>query len=751
MTGDGLKRLVEALERHGCRGRGKSWQCPAHEDRAPSLSIDQGDKGAILECKAGCATKDVVSVLGLALPDLFDVPLNERRDRPQVVAEYPYTDEQGEVLFVVRRIEPGYDRERKTFRQYRPDGTAGTKGIRRVLYRLPEVAAEAQAGGTVFVCEGEKDADNLRTQAGVVATCNVMGAGKWSDTYTASLRGASEVVVIADRDEPGRRHAAAVAESVKRAGIPVRILEPAKGKDVSDHLAAGLGYSELVTPEWHPTNPRNEGASQDAGAGPNSGTSGTQKEEEAPGRRLRITPLSSIRLRATYWTWQDRIPVSGLTLWAGREGIGKSTSAAWLVAQITRGTLPGINHGKPRSVFYAASEDSWERTVAPRLVAAGADLERTFRIDVIQDDRPGISAPLTLPADTSTLGKEMLRYDVGLLVVDPLVSALNGSIDTHRDREVRSALEPLGQIADQASAAVLGLVHFGKGASTDPLSLILGSRAFAATARAVICMARDPESEDGTVILSQEKNNLGRLDLPSLTYVVQSAVIETEDGPSFVGRCHFTGESERSVGDMLAEGATSTGGNKDERDEAARWLRDFMLSKNGGEAPAAEVLRSAEKDGLSKDAVKRAKKKVGVSSEKSSFGAGWVWRYNPGSDTHGNQVPRPDDEGSTEPPQGSEERRTQSAAPFAPFVPPSGKVPYGRSRIVVEYSDRMCDVCGSPLNIVEADACALTHARCLPADRVNTPCAKCGKPQWNAAGLPHCGPCHLNRKPRIDD
>lgn len=308
---------------------------------------------------------------------------------------------------------------------------------------------------------------------------------------------------------------------------------------------------------------------------------------------------------------------------------------------------------KPRSVFYAASEDSWERTVAPRLVAAGADLERTFRIDVVEEDRPGIAAPLTLPSDTSSLGKEMLRHDVGLLVVDPLVSALNGSIDTHRDREVRSALEPLGQVADQAAAAVLGLVHFGKGASTDPLSLILGSRAFAATARAVICMARDPEAEDGTVILSQEKNNLGRLDLSSLTYVVQSAVIDTEDGPSWVGRCVFTGESERSVGDMLADGGSGSGGDKDERNEVERWLRDFMTGRDGGEAPAAEVLRAGEKDGYSKDAVKRAKKKVGVYSDKASFGSGWVWKYDPNADTQGNQSRPSGPQGSTEAPKGA--------------------------------------------------------------------------------------------------
>ncbi len=243
---------------------------------------------------------------------------------------------------------------------------------------------------------------------------------------------------------------------------------------------------------------------------------------------------------------------------------------------------------------------------------------------MVEEERPGVAAPLTLPADTSTLGKEMRAYDVGLLVVDPLVSALNGAIDTHRDREVRSALEPLGQIADQASAAVLGLVHFGKGSSTDPLSLILGSRAFAATARAVIAMARDPDSEDGTVILSQEKNNLGRLDIPSLTYVVRNTEIETEDGPSSVGCVEFTGETAQSVGDVLADSGT-TSEDRGEREEAVAWLRDY-LTRQGGEATAGDLFKAAAQAGFEKHTLRRCKAKARIRPQKAGFDGGWVWR-----------------------------------------------------------------------------------------------------------------------------
>jgi 5S rRNA maturation endonuclease (ribonuclease M5) len=251
LSGTAFERVVQALNDHGSKGRGNSWQCPAHDDGSPSLSIGhrKDRKGVVLYCHAGCEAEDVTASLGLAMTDLFDEPL-EKRERPQVVAKYAYHDETGKVLFHVHRIEPGYDGKSKTFRQFGPNGR-NMDGARRVLYRLPEVMAQAAAHHPIIVVEGEKDADRLAA-LGVVATCNVAGAGKWRDEYTKHLRGASEVVVIQDRDEPGRKHAAAVAESVKRAGIPVRVVEAARGKDVSDHLNAGLGYEDLVPVEVGP-------------------------------------------------------------------------------------------------------------------------------------------------------------------------------------------------------------------------------------------------------------------------------------------------------------------------------------------------------------------------------------------------------------------------------------------------------------------------------------------------------------------
>jgi putative DNA primase/helicase len=136
----------------------------------------------------------------------------------------------------------------KGFRQRRPDGAGGwiwnMKGARRVLFRLPELRAGIAAGKAVYVTEGEKDALEIAS-AGGVATCNPGGAGKWREEYSAQLRGA-EVIVVADRDEPGRAHAEAVAASLRGIASQVRIVEAKEGKDAHDHLAAGFGLEESV-------------------------------------------------------------------------------------------------------------------------------------------------------------------------------------------------------------------------------------------------------------------------------------------------------------------------------------------------------------------------------------------------------------------------------------------------------------------------------------------------------------------------
>jgi 5S rRNA maturation endonuclease (ribonuclease M5) len=222
-------------------------RCPAHDDAKASLSIGIGDDERLLvKCQAGCDTADVLARLDLTFADLFEKKSEPPRKRATktFVAVYQYVDAAGELLYEVCRTED------KQFKQRRSDGNGGhlwnLQGVERVLYRLPRVLEAAAAAATIYLCEGEKDVHALE-EAGVVASCNPMGAGKWQDGYAESLRGASQVVIVADRDKPGRDHAHTVKASLRRvASVPSVIVEAAEGKDAADHLAAGKTLDEFV-------------------------------------------------------------------------------------------------------------------------------------------------------------------------------------------------------------------------------------------------------------------------------------------------------------------------------------------------------------------------------------------------------------------------------------------------------------------------------------------------------------------------
>jgi hypothetical protein len=158
-----------------------------------------------------------------------------------------------------------------------------------------------------------------------------------------------------------------------------------------------------------------------------------------------------------------------VTLLPGREGTGKSTAGAWLAAQVTRGTLPGVYEGIPRGVFYAAREDDWERTIAPRIIAAGADLSRVYRIDVTASG--GAAIELVLPRHIDLLRDGISKHEIALLFLDPLMSIMDGALDTHKDRKARAALEPLAALAMETDSGVVGLAHFSKAMTSDALNL----------------------------------------------------------------------------------------------------------------------------------------------------------------------------------------------------------------------------------------------------------------------------------------
>jgi putative DNA primase/helicase len=238
-------RVQTALAGYDVKPCGTGWsaRCPAHEDRHASLTIGEGEDGrALLCCQRGCETADVLRSLGLSWRDLFVSPpaLTDGR------TFYDYRDERGTLLFQVVRI-PTPDG--KKFRQQQPDGCGSwiwnVKGVRSVLYRLPELLA-ADPAETVFIVEGEKVADDL-ARRGLVATTNPGGALKWRSEYSGALLG-RHAAILPDHDDVGRQHGAEVVQSVDRVAASVRVVDlPGLDEhgDAFDWFAAGHTVEEL--------------------------------------------------------------------------------------------------------------------------------------------------------------------------------------------------------------------------------------------------------------------------------------------------------------------------------------------------------------------------------------------------------------------------------------------------------------------------------------------------------------------------
>jgi hypothetical protein len=168
------------------------------------------------------------------------------RTDPEAV--YAYQDEDAQTLYEVVRF-PG-----KKFMQRRPDGRWGLENTRRVLYRLPQLIAhiEANRREPIYICEGEKDVHAIEA-AGGLATCNPMGAGKWTDEYSEQLQGARRIVIVVDNDpdQPDGRnigldHAVTIIRSLGTVGLTAEITYAREGKDAADHFENGYTLNDLL-------------------------------------------------------------------------------------------------------------------------------------------------------------------------------------------------------------------------------------------------------------------------------------------------------------------------------------------------------------------------------------------------------------------------------------------------------------------------------------------------------------------------
>jgi 5S rRNA maturation endonuclease (ribonuclease M5) len=473
--------LLDNVKRHG-----DYWmaRCPAHEDGQASLQIGEREDGSTgLYCHAGCVTVDVVEALNIKMADLFSdgeeiARIYDSKGSPKPVVATPslgepedtyvYEDETGSPVFEVLRF------PNKQFRQRLP-GAEKFGGVREIsnrpLFHLPQLL-RADTTRRVYIAEGEKDVLSLEA-AGCVATCSVGGAGKWDSNYAHHLR-SRNVVIVADKDDPGMAHAEDVAKSLEGQAATIRVVQAAEGKDATDHFNAGYTTADFV-------------------------------EVERVRGGIRLLRADMVVPEDVTWVpgLEGFVPFGGITHLGGMPGVNKSTFTCLVASKITM---------QGHSVIMVSSEDT-KSMLVKRLVAAGADLSKVS----LHTDH------VALPGSAEGLEENMEHLGAKLLVIDPVEAHLEKGIDAHRNQDVRSAFRPLSEMADRLNAVVILVGHPNKTRSADPMMRAGGSIGIPGIARSALLMGVDgfqPETSDRRVLASYKGNWDARPDAQE--YLVQS-------------------------------------------------------------------------------------------------------------------------------------------------------------------------------------------------------------------------------------
>ena len=316
--------------------------------------------------------------------------------------------------------------------------------------------------------------------------------------------------------------------------------------------------------------------------------------------------VSDVESEELEWLWFGLIPLGKLTLLAGDPGLGKSFVTTDMAARITQGAeWPDQPGPQPAgSVIFLACEDDVADTIRPRLDRANADVEKVIVVDAVVagEHRRGF----TLDGDLKLLrGLIDELGDVRAIVIDP-ISAYCGSVDSHKNADVRALLAPLTDLAAECRLAVVAINHLTKGTGK-AVYRSMGSIAFAAAARAAWNFYKDPDDEKRRLMLPTKMNLAA--DTYGLAYRIEDGLVCWERDP---------------VRETADDVQAREGSHDQESSDPwpITWLRDRL--SNGSEK-ASTVEAEARAEGITKKQLRTARERLGVNPRKSDFEGSWFW------------------------------------------------------------------------------------------------------------------------------
>lgn len=336
---------------------------------------------------------------------------------------------------------------------------------------------------------------------------------------------------------------------------------------------------------------------------------------------LSLIPASSIAPSRAHWMWEQRLPVGGVSLMPGPEGAGKTMLFAWIAARLSRGQLAGEHHGRPADVVYVGVEDDRETVLVPRLIAAGADLDRIHFVDL-----PG-GRSFALSGDIVGLRSQIRHLDdLALIAIDPLDSHLGGGVDSHKKSDVQAAIGRLATLAQGQRCAALGLAHLNKSSVNDYLTKVIGSKGFTTAVRSVLAVGENPADSAELVCLVAKANMTSRATVPAIRFRIEGCSIDhpTEPEPIDTAAVVITGETMDVSADSLIA-PRDTDDEKSRLEGAMEWLKSVLSNGLMAKADLAEL---AEVRDISPATLKRAAAalKVDFIRDESARGRPSTWR-----------------------------------------------------------------------------------------------------------------------------
>lgn len=492
-------------------------------------------------------------------------------DRKRIVETYPYPDELGNILYEVVRYEP------KEFRTRVPLGKGKyvwkLNGVRKVLYRLDYI--HELYDQIIFVCEGEKDANNVVAQGLHATTCQGSVNG-WLPEFGRVLKN-NKVVILPHNDDTGRKFTEKVIASIDGVVQDWRVLEleglPEKG-DVSDWLLAGNTGLQLYRKALWALECSNPRKPADASATPGKPSPASGADENW--RFERIT-LSTIKPEPVVWLWEPLWLDHAVNMLVGPPNAGKTFTACHLAASVSTGSQWPDGPGKAPlgDVVYLTTENNKAQVLVPRLKAAGADLDRihTWTVkrrkdrngEMVEDDvsLEDVAAMMNAIDDTPNLR---------LIIVDP-VTAYMGSTEPNDNKEVRKILNGVVKIAEEKRVCVVLLSHLKKSV-TNAINAVMGAQSFVAVARVVNSQFKDPDyAENKRRVIVPFKNNEAVDDITGKRFKIVTA-----PGTDNRGCIVWDAEPEtRTADDIMSAINAKTAGNG--RDTSADDARDARHNK----------------------------------------------------------------------------------------------------------------------------------------------------------------------------